>query len=218
VFSVSALNAAATADPSTGKVPAVAPDSPPIWEEPPFDCLVPDPMPLLKNTGVGRSTSPGDPGDPDCGPIVWCEPAWDLPLPMKGAADRSWDSPITPGEPVPPVFDCPIPDPWPNDGATHVTPVPGVIDPHAVPIDHVSVSADGRTMTVYWWGGVRECNGLARVTVEMAPDGSLALTVLEGIMPGAEHMACIDIAMLLATDITLDTPIFTDGSGTQLPD
>ncbi len=119
-----------------------------------------------------------------------------------------------PIDPDRPVVGQPGPALPPNgDGATHVTPQPGVRDaiPHA--IDHVSVAADGRTVTVYWWGGVEDCYGLKEVRVARDANGLLTLTVLEGARGDlGEGVACIDIALLKATTITLDEPLFADGS------
>ncbi|CAN5778820.1 hypothetical protein BH20CHL5_BH20CHL5_11340 [soil metagenome] len=120
-----------------------------------------------------------------------------------------------PGAPAPdePVTGGPAPDESPaGDGALHVEPVPGVVDslPHA--IDRVSVAADGRTATVYWWGGVDSCYGLDEVRVERDADGMPVITVLEGTLPGLGDVACIEIALSKATTITLDEPLYLDGS------
>lgn len=98
----------------------------------------------------------------------------------------------------------------PTDGATHVMPAPGIVNarPHA--IDHISVAADGVTVTVYWYGGVEECYGLKEVRVERDANGQLVLTVLEGSRQAAGNVACIDIALLKATSVTIDAPVFLD--------
>jgi len=99
-----------------------------------------------------------------------------------------------------------------GDGATPVEPEPGIINaiPHA--IDRVSVSPDGRTLTVYYWGGVEACYGLKEVRTEVDDEGLLHITVLEGTKAAAADQACIDIAMLKAATVTLDEPILVDDS------
>jgi hypothetical protein len=118
------------------------------------------------------------------------------------------------GAPEDPVVGTPAPPvPAPGDGATDVKPQKGVKDaiPHA--IDHISVASDGRSLTVYWWGGVDACYALKEVQVDQRPDGTLVITVLEGRRGDvAKDTACIEIALLKATTVTLDEPIYVDGS------
>jgi hypothetical protein len=145
--------------------------------------------------GSGGGTGDTKPGDTDPGDTK--------PGDTKPGATGP-DEPIT-GAPAPG-------HPPSGDGALHVEPVPGVVDslPHA--IDRVSVAADGRTATVYWWGGVDSCYGLDEVRVERDADGMPVITVLEGTLPGLGDVACIEIALSKATTITLDEPLYLDGS------
>lgn len=119
-----------------------------------------------------------------------------------------------PIDPEKPIVGRPGPvSPPPGDGATHVKPRQGVKDaiPHA--IDHIDIASDGRSVTVYWWGGVDACYALKEVQVDQRPDGTLVITVLEGRRGDiAKDTACIDIALLKATTITLDQPLYVDGS------
>ncbi len=129
-----------------------------------------------------------------------------------GAPDDAKPPAVAPEEPI--VSD-PDTDPGASpsgDGALQVQPVPGVVDsrPHA--IDRISVAADGRTVTVYWWGGVDSCYGLDEVRVERDADGAPIITVLEGTLPNLGDVACIEIALLKSTTITLEEPLFLDGS------
>ena len=95
-----------------------------------------------------------------------------------------------------------------GDAALPVEPEPGIVDarPHAW--DHISIAPDGRTITVYYWGGVQDCYGLAAVDVQPDAQGRLQITVLEGrrgdLAPGT---ACIEIALLKSVTITLDEPL-----------
>jgi hypothetical protein len=111
------------------------------------------------------------------------------------------DQPVTggPGQPAGP----------PNgDGALQVKPEPGIVNPLPHAWDHISVAPDGRTITIYYWGGVEECNGLAGVDVQRDEEGLLKVTVLEGrrgeLAPDA---MCIEIALLKAVTVELDEPL-----------
>ena len=116
-----------------------------------------------------------------------------------GAPPASGDS-DTPIGHHPPADEPPV-----GGGALRVAPEPGIVDarPHAW--DHIDVSADGRTLTVYYHGGVQDCYGLAEVRVDTS-DG-ISITVLEGTRPGAGDRACIAIALLKAATVTLDEPL-----------
>ncbi len=118
------------------------------------------------------------------------------------------------GDPNQPVTGTPGPyEPIPGDGATHVTPVPGVTDAHPAAIDHISIAPDGVTLTVYWYGGVDTCYALSSATAVPSPQGVLVITVMEGTRPDLPAgTGCIDLAQLKATTITLSQPLFHDGS------
>jgi hypothetical protein len=99
------------------------------------------------------------------------------------------------------------------DNATNVTPTTHVRDPRPMPIDHLSVAADGRTVTVYWFGGVDTCYALASVDVTTGADGAPVITVYEGTRAELPpDTMCIEIAVLKSTVIVLDQPLFHDGS------
>lgn len=114
---------------------------------------------------------------------------------------------VDPDKPVganPPAADPGVP----GDGALHVQPQPGVVNalPHAW--DHIAVAADGRTLTVYYWGGVEDCYALDRVDVERDADGRLVVQVFEGQRGDlGPDVACIEIALLKAVTVTLDEPL-----------
>ncbi|MDP8904436.1 MAG: hypothetical protein M3N29_03835 [Chloroflexota bacterium] len=95
-----------------------------------------------------------------------------------------------------------------DDGALVVQPEPGIVDPQPHAWDHITVAADGRTITVFYWGGVQECYGLAAVHVDRDADGLLEVTVLEGRRADlAPDTACIEIAVLKSVTVDLDEPI-----------
>jgi len=192
MLTLSACNAGALArEFRTGSDSAAAADMPGGTDAEPGDAEPGDADP---GSAGGQGTD-GEKPKPDEVPPVACEACDPI------APDDTVTSPPDPAEPPPP-----------GDGTTHVEPQPGIRDaiPHA--IDHISVAADGRTVTVYWWGGVESCYGLKEVRVDQGDDGALVLTVLEGALPDLGDVACIDIALLKATTITLDEPLFEDSS------
>ena len=95
--------------------------------------------------------------------------------------------------------------------ATPIEPDDSLVSPTPVPYDHVTVGADGRTLTVYFWMGVQECNGLHGVVVEPT-EGGIELTVLTGIPEDAVSRICIELAQLYSTVVTLDEPLIVAGT------
>ena len=95
----------------------------------------------------------------------------------------------------------------PGDGVGPVTPTPGLVDPHPTAIDSVAVTADGdgTKLEVGFYNGVRDCYGLDRVEVTEA-DESVTIGVFTGSLPIGD-VACIDIAELQMTVVTLDAPL-----------
>lgn len=107
----------------------------------------------------------------------------------------------SPDEPVvsSPVSPTPIPGPSfqevePRDGLVDV--VPHIWD-RAEPIGP-------RTIRVEFYGGIEECEGLARVRVEET-DEDVTITLYTGRVPTAD--VCIEIAVLKATTVELDSPL-----------
>jgi hypothetical protein len=113
-----------------------------------------------------------------------------------------------------PVVSTPV-SPQPNPGPTFldVQPHDGLIDitPH---IWDRAEPLGPRTIRVEFYGGVEECEGLARVDVEET-DQSVTITLFTGRVPEAE--VCIEIAQLKATRVELDSPVagrtIVDGAG-----
>ncbi|HYI22663.1 MAG TPA: hypothetical protein VEX62_08515 [Candidatus Limnocylindrales bacterium] len=143
------------------------------------------------------------------------QPPADNPPDGGGTDPNDGDGKVNPGNPgtgnddpitMPPIDEPPVDLPLPV-GATPVEPVPGVVDaiPHAW--DHIDVAADGRTITVYYWGGVDSCYGLDRVDTTFK-DGVLNVTVFEGRLGNLPaDTACIEIAVLKSVTLTLDQPV-----------
>jgi len=94
-------------------------------------------------------------------------------------------------------------------GATPIEPDPTVVEvrPHAW--DRIVVSSDGLTLSIYFWMGIPECNGLHSVDVSQAVSG-IAVQLATGIPAGAVDMVCIEIAQLYVTTVALEAPLITN--------
>jgi hypothetical protein len=110
--------------------------------------------------------------------------------PVAGPNSPATSSPASPS----PVF-----SPTPRI----VEPVAGLVNVRAQPLDSTKVVGP-RTVQVAFYGGVEDCYGLDRVKVREYPN-RVEITVFVGEKPGS--LACIDIAELQATMVTLDQPI-----------
>ena len=104
-----------------------------------------------------------------------------------------------PGDEPPVVTD-------PDAGAQLVEPTPGMADVRSHIFDHVAVSDDGSSVTVYFWSGVEPCYVLDHVDVDEAPD-TVTITLFEGHDTTAGDVACIDIALLKKVVVELDGPV-----------
>jgi hypothetical protein len=90
--------------------------------------------------------------------------------------------------------------------ALPIEPDAAVTDPRAQGWDHVVVGPDGTTLDVYFWMGVRHCNGLHSVQVTPTETG-IDLTLVTGVPVGAEGMVCIALATEYVTTVPLDAPL-----------
>jgi hypothetical protein len=104
-----------------------------------------------------------------------------------------------PGDEPPAVND-------PDAGAQLVEPTPGMADVRSHISDHVVVSDDGRSVTVFFWSGVEPCYVLDHVDVDEAPD-AVTITLFEGHDTSDGDVACIDIALLKKVVVRLDAPV-----------
>ena len=102
------------------------------------------------------------------------------------------------------------PPEW-SDGAIRIRPDSSVRSLQRQAWDHITVSPNGKKLTVYFWMGVQDCYGLGKVDV-VRRDGPLKIKLWTGIRDGAEHMICIDLAQLYKTVIHLDRPIIGGGT------
>jgi hypothetical protein len=100
---------------------------------------------------------------------------------------------------------CPANDDF-NQKYELVEPRPGMVDIGPVPWAGVGVSDDGRMLTVRFWSGVEPCNVLDHVDVDRG-ENELTVTLFEGREPDSDDVACIEIAVLKAVRIELDSPV-----------
>jgi len=101
--------------------------------------------------------------------------------------------------------DCP-------ETAIPITPDPTVTNATPHLWESVSVALDGTSLSVYFWMGVEECNGLQSVEVTPTESG-IDLVLMTGVPAGAEDVACIAIAQLYRTDVVLDSPLIGNVTG-----
>ncbi|HZJ26211.1 MAG TPA: hypothetical protein VFF40_04230 [Acidimicrobiia bacterium] len=112
-----------------------------------------------------------------------------------GSGDAGLDTTIT----SPPDSS---PNPTPPDGAQEVEPRPGMDDVHPISFDSAIPSADGRSLTVAFTGGVAPCFVLDHVDVDIQPD-AVTVTLYAGHEPAPEPVACIEIAAFYETTVEL---------------
>lgn len=160
--------------------------------------------PSVSNPGTGGGGGNSGPGNGGLGNSGPGQAGGSGPIVVQPSGP---DTPIGGG--VGPVDPNPL-DPdagWQPIGVT-----PGLDDPHAQPWDHIKVAPDGKTVTIYFWGGVNTCYGLAEVRVTRQA-GVATITVITGSKLPA-GTACIEIAAAYRTTITLDEPLVLDGAQT----
>jgi hypothetical protein len=93
-----------------------------------------------------------------------------------------------------------------SDGALLIRPNSNVMDLHRQAWDHITVSANGKRLVVYFWMGPRACNGLGKVDVTR-DDGRLNIQLWTGIPPHRIGFVCPEYAQLYKTVIYLQRPI-----------
>jgi hypothetical protein len=92
----------------------------------------------------------------------------------------------------------------PGPAASPVRPEGNTINPRPVAFEQAEPSADGRSLTIYWWSGVEPCHVLDRVEVKEAA-GSVTVTLYEG--PSEPDAICVQIAVRKVTTVELKTPL-----------
>lgn len=164
-----------------------------------------DPDPLaaaqdaISGSVDGGGSIPGNPGDPDLpGNVVVTPP--DGPCGQTVTSGTGPDGSVS-------YTPCPGGDPVdPIGHAQDVVATPGMSNVNPTGWIKALVGTDDRTVTLRFWSGVAPCYVLDHVDVAYAPDG-VSVTLFQGSDPSAKDVACIEIAVLKQTTITLDQPL-----------
>lgn len=129
------------------------------------------------------------------------------PSPAPAPAPGNPDDPVSTPAPEPRE-----PDPEPS--AQVVEPRPGMSDVRPIGWNDFKVLNE-RLVRVFFTSGVEPCYVLDRAEVQYQPE-RVVITLFQGREPGSDDVACIEIAVFKAVDITLDEPLgsrpIVDGS------
>lgn len=125
------------------------------------------------------------------------------------AAPAAAQSPAV--SPMPGGSASPAATPFPST-AIPAVPTPGaIVDPQPVPWQHVTISPDGVSLTVYFANGAEGCFGLDRVEVTGGEGGVVTVTPYVGFREDAANVRCIAVVETYQTTITLDVPLLGGG-------
>jgi hypothetical protein len=94
--------------------------------------------------------------------------------------------------------------------AIPIEPDATVANPQVREWDSVSVAGDGQTLTIFFWMGPADCNGLHSVDVSQT-DSGIDIGLSTGTPAGAEDLVCIQIAALYQTSVLLEQPLIGGG-------
>lgn len=124
---------------------------------------------------------------------------------------------ISGGDPDDPVSSIPCPEESDDGGgpkAERAEPQPGQAGVHPVAWDRAKPNGD--VVRVFYWSGVEPCYVLDHVDVEETRR-RVTITLFEGHTDTDEDVACIEVAVLKYTDVSLDAPVgdraVKDGTG-----
>lgn len=167
-----------------------------------------DPAPAVEDgsTAGGGSVpgSPGDPTKPGDISIAPIEPCGQTVTSGTGADASVSDIPCTSDDPT----DL-------SGHAQDVLPTPGMDNVRPIAWTKAVMETDDRIITLRFWSGVEPCYVLDHVDVIYGAD-TVTVTLFQGSDPSAKDVACIEIAVLKQTTITLDQPLagreLVDGS------
>jgi len=98
-----------------------------------------------------------------------------------------------------------IPTPSP-DTPQIVQPTPGMSDVRPTAFDTATIGDDDRTVTIAFWSGIEPCAVLDHIDVAYGT-AAVTITLFQGHDSNAGDVACIEIAVLKQTTVTLDEPL-----------
>lgn len=112
---------------------------------------------------------------------------------------------------VPGSSAAPAASPFPSTAIPAVPMPGGIVDPAPVAWDHVTISPDGVSLTVFFPNGAEGCFGLDRIEVVPGENGTLTVTPYVGFRVDAANVRCVQVEETYQTTITLDAPILGGG-------
>jgi hypothetical protein len=160
---------------------------------------------------VAASCSSSDEGAPGSASDTTA-PRRTAPAPDTTAADTTAPGATETTEPGVPEGPDPPDEPGMPDDAALPTPTPtmptgNVRDPRPTFLDNVVTDSASTTVVVWFWMGVPPCSVLDRVEVEETPV-LVKITVYTGASADAPpDIACIQLAELYSTTVSLDDPL-----------
>ena len=95
--------------------------------------------------------------------------------------------------------------------ATQATVVDGVENPIPHAIFGYRLSADGRTLSAYYIGGVEDCYALAAATAERDGEGPVTVSISEGQLPELP-VACPEIGVTKVVELKLADALVVVGA------
>jgi hypothetical protein len=114
---------------------------------------------------------------------------------------------LAPGPDTPVSHDAPTAPPGGEEPQpTLVVPRAGLSGLRPHPFEGATPIGDGTTLRVRFWGGVAPCFVLGRAELEERAD-AVTVTLYAGSDPLHPDTACIEIALLMATDLRLAAPL-----------
>ena len=129
------------------------------------------------------------------------------------SATVAQDPSLSTGSPATAPADLvPLPSADSADGATPLLPDPTNFGGLPTTWDRITVGPDGRTLMVYFTGGVDGCYGLKSVTTSTV-DGVTTISLEMGRRQDAMGKLCIQATQSYKTPVVLDAPILGGGVG-----
>ena len=104
------------------------------------------------------------------------------------------------------------PEAEPADPAKLLVPDPTNFGGLPTPWDSITVGPDGRTLMVYFTGGVDGCYGLKSVTTSVV-HGVTTISLEMGRRQDAMGKLCVQTTQAYRTPVILDTPVLGGGAG-----
>lgn len=136
--------------------------------------------------------------------------------PMPGDATTDPTAPPAPDDPI--VAPPGVSEPGDPGEIERVTPTGDAVMVRTLQFDPSEAEATDSAVLVRFWGGIAPCFVLDRYEVEETDD-AVTVGLYAGTEPGAEDVACIEIAVRYEVEVPLAAPLgdraLVDGSATN---